>query len=246
MIKVHAVVDIGCVREKNDDRALVGGTVLGEGARSAEFEDGVLICVADGVGGSGGGGLAAEAALKALGSAPLPAGRREIEALLQSANDAVLALQRSAAALSQAATTVAGVVLRDEGCMVFHAGDSRVYRMRRSRLSCLTVDDSLVLRLAPGGLMPRDAAASPRGGITRWVGRSEGFEAEIAEETGGFYQGDVLLLCSDGLYAELKEPLLEKALAEERDGEALCRGLVDRARALGGRDNITAIVAVKE
>lgn len=128
---------------------------------------------------------------------------------------------------------------------VAHVGDSRCYLWRRGRLEQVTQDHSLVgeqVRL--GRMSVEEAERSPyRHVITRAVGTEPEVVADYQRLP--MEQGDVLLLCTDGLTRELHDADIAEVVAEAEDGgdlDAACRELIERANAAGGRDNVTCVL----
>jgi serine/threonine protein phosphatase PrpC len=125
---------------------------------------------------------------------------------------------------------------------VAHLGDSRAYLCSKGRLSRLTRDHNVAEMLVQlGQITPEEARRHPgRGTLSRYVG----MEGEAAPEAQSFplLDGDRLLLCSDGLYAQLDPAEMLRVLEAEPDAAAAARGLVEAANAAGGKDNETALV----
>lgn len=125
--------------------------------------------------------------------------------------------------------------------LVVNIGDSRLYRLRGDRLEQVTVDHSVVQEMVDAGRLPRaDMASFPgRNVITRAVGE---------ERSAADYwllpviTGERLLLCSDGLSAELSDEALRAGLSLGGAPAQTARALVAQAVSAGGRDNITAVV----
>jgi protein phosphatase len=143
-------------------------------------------------------------------------------------------------------TTFAGLFLLSRCAVIAHVGDSRVYRLREGALTLLTHDHSLANHLvASGYLRPEDVAAYPRRNvITRAVGTHEAVEvdARIVDVRAG----DVFLLCSDGLHAELDDVEIAAVLRQRpRPADAAAR-LIALANEEGGSDNVTAVVVLLE
>lgn len=137
-------------------------------------------------------------------------------------------------------TTVVGYWLLPGGnrLVAFHAGDSRLYRLRDGELRTLTRDHSLYqVWLDAGGR----GAAPQRNIIVRALGTGEEVEPEVTLHT--LLPDDVLLLCSDGLNGMLPDEGIARVLEKEADPERACAALIDAANAAGGHDNITVVVA---
>jgi protein phosphatase len=125
---------------------------------------------------------------------------------------------------------------------IANVGDSRCYVMRHARLRQLTIDHSFVQELVAEGAINRDEARThPRRNI---VTRALGIEPSVRVDswTMPIFQGDRLLLCSDGLVDEITDDHISDLLIEHTDPGAAAQALVDAANASGGRDNVTVVV----
>jgi protein phosphatase len=140
-------------------------------------------------------------------------------------------------------TTLVAVAIGGDRALVGHVGDSRCYLYRRGELSRLTHDHSLVDEQVRLGQLTQDEADhSPlRNVITRAIGTQTSVSADIAELA--LEPDDILLLCSDGLTKELSDDRIEAMLADDGDLDGLCGRLIDAAKAAGGHDNVTAVLA---
>jgi protein phosphatase len=125
---------------------------------------------------------------------------------------------------------------------VAHVGDSRLYRLRDGRFERLTDDHSLVEELVrQGRLTPQEADEHPqRSIITRALGPDAGVEPD--SRTWPARDGDVYLLCSDGLTSMVPEARVAEILQGSAELDAVGRALVDAANEAGGRDNITVVL----
>ena len=111
-------------------------------------------------------------------------------------------------------TTVSALVILPQGALVAHVGDSRIYRLRGSRLEQLTFDHSLVWELQAAGQIPAEDVPNyiPKNIITRSLGPNP--EAQVDLE--GFFPvepGDTFLLCSDGLSGQVPDDEIGQVLA---------------------------------
>jgi protein phosphatase len=208
--------DTGRVRDGNEDRYLV------------REERGItLLAVADGVGGSSGGEIAADAAMVELGARffEVLARRATSDALSEALRDANAAVLRAAGASGHrdAATTIVAAAVRPDEAIVANLGDSRAYLIRDGVCRQLTQDHSGEMEHA----------------ITRFAGDPRGVQPDIFVET--LRAGDRLLLCSDGLTRHVT-PLEIATAASGEDVRAAANTLVDLANARGGQDNITVLL----
>ena len=202
-------------RECNEDAF---GYWQGEGSLVA------VLC--DGAGGHGGGQSASRAAVTHVLEAF--ALRSEVNsvalrALVEGANEAVVARQVAGTATGDMRTTIVVVLvdLRNGAALWAHAGDSRLYRWRGTRLLERTRDQSLEQRLREAGLRATAAAA---GQLTSALGSRDGIDIEVLEKPEMLGSGDALLLCSDGLWSAVDDA----AMARSRMGCSGVQAWLDR------------------
>ncbi len=124
-----------------------------------------------------------------------------------------------------------------------HVGDSRGYLLRGAELRQLTRDHTMVQRLVDDGIIPPEAAANhPNSNvISRSLGGREDVEVELIAEPVALQGGDTFLLCSDGLYGPVSDPVIARLMADLEPSEASSQA-IDRANEGGGSDNITVVV----
>lgn len=256
----------GRVRETNQDHFCLGaqvaqGTLVLELDTAAQdfTQHGLLLAVADGMGGYLGGEIASQTALQALARAyyatPLPAGISGLaEYLQQCFTDALAQLAarlRDDPALAQAGTTLAGIALAapDRLC-VFHAGDSRVLRFAGGAsgyMRQLTADHTPIGQAVfSGELGEAEAAAHPLNGqLTRSLGLVGHTELQL-DCSHTWAAGDVFVLCTDGFHGTgrgLARAMLQDALRHSDAPETLAPELVGRAVETDGADNATVVIA---
>jgi serine/threonine protein phosphatase PrpC len=125
---------------------------------------------------------------------------------------------------------------------IAHVGDSRAYRLRGGEFQQLTDDHSLVAQQVREGRMTEaEAEASPlKNVLMRALGVDSSVEVEVDEEMA--LEGDIYLLCSDGLTRELSDAQIAGVLGEAPDSQRAADLLIDLANQAGGGDNITAVV----
>jgi protein phosphatase len=140
-------------------------------------------------------------------------------------------------------TTVTAAYVGDDAVVVAHVGDSRCYLLRDGDLIRLTRDHSLVDELIRRGKLTEEQAEShpQRSVITRALGPEPTVEVDV--EAFPARDGDVFLLCSDGLTSMVHDPKLKPLLTDgERTLEQTGRALIAAANEAGGRDNITVVL----
>ena len=234
--------DRGKRRRRNEDRTLACVT---NGLASASPV--CLLAVADGMGGTPGGALASELAVKTLEAGFHPAIDRDpvtsLRTLFQEANAEIHSLAGSDPAYEGMGSTLVAVLVAKGRLWVANVGDSRAYLVRDGAIQQLTEDHSWVGEQVKAGQMSRaEAAKSPRRNI---ITRSLGTAEDVEVDTFGFGElqgGDVLVLCSDGLHGTVASADIAAVATAFPPQEAADR-LVEQANQWGGPDNIAVVVA---
>jgi protein phosphatase len=245
--------DRGRKRPNNeDDLALVDLTAgkpyePAEGERILVGECGLLLAVCDGVGGRKAGEIASALALESLA--------REVQALLcacprnelfqqavENVNQRVWREAELDPSLKGMGTTLTASVLCQGTAFLAHVGDSRAYFLRDGRIRQVTRDQSFLGALVESGTLTQEQAAhSPyRNVLLQAIGRKA--DVEVALDGVDLLTGDVLLLCTDGLWEKV-EPTEMAGFLQDGDLRRACERLVDLANERGGEDNITVLVA---
>jgi serine/threonine protein phosphatase PrpC len=203
-----------------------------------------LFAVADGMGGAQAGEVASKLAASALESDGDHAlrGLERVAALIQEANRRVYERATHDPTASGMGTTMTVALVERDTVTIGHVGDSRAYLVRDGRMEQLTDDHSLVNELLKSGkLSPEEAEAHPqRSVITRAVGTDP--DVDVDAFTIEAHDGDVFLLCSDGLTDMVEdEDILELVDKHRDDLDRAVKSLVAAANRGGGEDNITAV-----
>jgi serine/threonine protein phosphatase PrpC len=247
---------IGHVREHNEDRfgwvALDGEPpyvtpaeehAIGESTASSGI--GFVFAVADGLGGYGGGdiaaGMAVDASLAQAQRALAGGGRVSgtLRDAFNRANGAILDAALSGRGGRKMQSTLSALAITPGEAHLGHVGDSRVYRRREGELELLTTDHSQVMELLRMHIIsPEQAIDHPaRYALTRSVGNDITVRTDIRSES--LDADDAFLLCSDGLWSNVTSSEISKAM--DRSPAEACRLLVDLALGRGGDDNATAM-----
>jgi protein phosphatase len=228
VVEVARASDTGLVRGHNEDRLL---------ARAP------LLAVADGMGGAKAGEVAAAIAVERLEAAGAKTPPEELRRLVEEANREIREMAGRNPDQAGMGTTLTAALVRGSHADLVHVGDSRAYLFRGGALTRLTEDHSLVNELVrKGEIAPEDADSHPhRNVITRALGAEpivlvDEIEVALAD-------GDVLLLCTDGLTAYVSDGAVRDALAGAATLDAAAAALVGLANGAGGADNTTVVLA---
>ena len=215
------------------------------GNEDAFYARAPLFAVADGMGGAQAGEVASHLAVEVLEQG-LPVGDGSVEerlrARVREANARIMQSAQADDARAGMGTTLTVAYVGEDDLTVAHVGDSRLYRLRDGTFERLTDDHSLVEELVrQGKLTPEEADEHPqRSIITRALGAEEGVEADSTTWAGR--DGDVYLICSDGLTSMIPEAHVAQIVAEAPSLSSAGRMLIDAANDAGGRDNITVVL----
>jgi protein phosphatase len=234
LILVTAVgrTDPGLKREHNEDSYAI-------------LEDHHLFVIADGMGKHAAGEVASRLCVDAIAEAfrsssfgprrdpPLPRRAARLRGAICIANQRVYLESQENDAYAGMGTTVVGAYFsqNNQRAYIAHVGDSRCYRLRGGELTQLTVDHTL----GNAGITGRTA-----GILSRAIGIEPDVDVDVAFEAP--LPGDVYLLCSDGLSRSIDDFELLASLTGTSDLDRASADLIERAKAAGGRDNITAIL----
>jgi serine/threonine protein phosphatase PrpC len=220
--------DIGRERSTNQDRLLATAP---------------LFAVADGMGGHAGGAIAAAIAVSTFEErASLCNEMSPVEALKSLITEANRRIRERAAAepgYEGMGTTIISALVHDDAVTTAHVGDSRAYRVRGAAIERLTDDHSMVEELLKlGALTEEEAEHHPqRSIVTRSLGTREAVKPDITTHVAR--DGDVYLLCSDGLTKMLSETEIGATLAKAPSLDEAGERLIKAANERGGKDNIT-------
>ncbi len=244
----HAISDVGRKRSANEDSYLADGKLL-------------LFVVADGMGGHAAGEVASRIAVESIEDfitftnndkeitwpfefdETLTMAGNRLKSAIQTAHAKVLEATSQKKEFQGMATTVVAVLVEDDKAQVAHVGDSRAYMVREDKLIQLTSDHSWVNeQLRTGAITSQQARNHPyRNIVTRALGGPNPVDVDISEET--LKNGDIILLCSDGLNTMVTdEQILDILTRNREDLEKACQELISTANQNGGEDNVTAVL----
>ena len=203
-----------------------------------------MFAVADGMGGAKAGEVASALAVEAVrnaGDSDEPV-EEQLAAIVRTANRRIYDLAVADESRRGMGTTLTLVKVHDGEISIAHVGDSRAYRMRDSELSQVTRDHSLVAELERSGQITAEAAEHhpQRSIITRALGPEPDVEVDTYTLSGR--DGDLFLICSDGLTSMISDAEVTSILRSAASLDEAAEALVLAANQSGGKDNITVIL----
>lgn len=242
-VEAASLTDVGLQRDNNEDSYLYW-----EPEQEDEFlRKGRLAIVADGMGGYEGGQEASRLAVETVrhvydhefNGNPQSA----LSTGLQKAHDAIQRYALEHPEFSGMGTTCTALAIVDHQLFFAHVGDSRLYLAHGETLQRLTRDHSYVGRLVETGIVSsEDAESHPQRHIlTAALGSGREIIPDAPVHPTSLQEGDLLILCTDGLWSVVSERQLSQIAHANPPAEA-CRKLVCAALELGAPDNVTVII----
>jgi len=269
LVELHAKSDVGRVRRGNEDNFLLlelasaktwsgsDGPENPEDMRKFTLGDkGLVLVVSDGMGGALAGDVASRMAIEAvrgvlMGTNTEGAGCEPDSSLVDCLKHATMQANRSIhyksledSRCSGMGATLTGAAVKGDKLDLVQVGDSRAYVMRGQQIRLATKDQSLVQQLVDVGQISEEEAETHM--FRNVILQALGAQTELAPATARIQirQGDMLLLCSDGLSGKLRNEEIRQIVSDSIDDlGAACKGLVDEANNRGGEDNITVVLA---
>lgn len=234
----------GKLRHNNEDAM---GAFVPSSPQEALFR-GWMFAVADGAGGLGLGDFASTRAIEIVTAgfarAPREASLTSLLPRLIEQTNAALREEASQPRHSSnpMATTLVLCALRHNYAVISHVGDSRCYRLRDGLAVAVTYDHTLVSEQHRLGLISEEEAthSAVRHLLTRSLGPEQSISAET--KTLPLVGGDLLVLCSDGLYGSMYDEDIARIALQKRNAQAIAEELVGYAVEVDGSDNATAQV----
>ena len=252
---IACLTDTGHVGKSNKDAFIVMDLTEAESIGSAGElitrpigEQGLLLAVADGIGGTPAGGIASRMATEQLARTLVAAPEKKpvsewLRKGIKAANHAIRNASQANSEYQGMGATITAAIISDGQVVVGQVGDSRAYLIREGQINQVTKDHSLVPIMLDAGQITEEKAAHFR--FRKEKLQALGAEDEVEPDIScvRLARGDHLLLCSDGLCNKVGNvEMYELVLASESLSDA-CEWLVGLANARGGEDNITLVVA---
>lgn len=259
LIRAFAYTDVGEVRSDNEDSFVIAN--LTEQVRivssgKLEFASGrygSFFAVADGMGGAAAGETASRTGVDVVYKEVQHMIRetrkpddQDLEEILidaiAGANSRVYRLARENEHMQGMGTTLTAVLELNGRLTIAQIGDTRAYLFRDGQLRQLTRDQSLVAQKVMAGIITEEMARRDpeRNILLQALGVRP--EVEIAFQSAALRPGDVLLLCSDGLHAQMSSSEIYEVVVKSASPYNACADLIDLANQRGGPDNITALL----
>lgn len=243
-MQIFFKTDVGVVRTSNQDACRYGF-----------FPDGsVWAVVCDGMGGANGGSIASDRAVEEVSRClqenykPEMSEDEVVEMMntaVTSANSKVFSMSCESELLRGMGTTIELAVVKNGVVHIAHAGDSRVYIVYNDRIQQLTTDHSLVQEMVERGeITQEEARIHPnKNYITRALGVEDYLKIDNISTI--FTQGNILLMCTDGLTNYFDSGELLNIIGQTPANE-LANSLVSKAIERGGNDNVTVALIVAD
>lgn len=241
-VQASVLTDVGARRKSNEDC----GRVVYPPDSEQLARKGILVIVADGMGGHEGGEVASELAVRMV-SEGYAAAETDPEAALvqafQAANGEIFHLARRHRQLAGMGTTCTAVAVVNGMAYSAHVGDSRAYLVRGDRIYRMTEDHSATMALVREGLLTMQEARDhdQRNVILRAMGTRPELEVATWDAPFALRPGDRLVLCSDGLHDSLTDPEIGAIAGSSEPSEA-CSRMLQLALERLCKDNVTVAV----
>jgi len=239
-LEIAGVTDVGATRDHNEDCIAWRG------------ELGVVV-LADGMGGHNAGEVASDIAVKSIiadfeqNVSQRSQGSDQAVAVsmnaINRANEAILHAAQQDSVYAGMGTTIVTAVFQDGMVTISHVGDSRLYRFRDNALQQQTVDHSLVQEMVQNGYLTAEEASlsANKNMITRALGIDRDVEIDVQQHH--IKQGDIYLICSDGLSDLVPQVELQSLLNQGQENlPQMGKELIAVANRNGGLDNISVVL----
>ncbi|HEX5152620.1 MAG TPA: Stp1/IreP family PP2C-type Ser/Thr phosphatase [Parafilimonas sp.] len=237
----------GNVRTNNEDAAVI----CYPHAEGLFAEKGLLLLVADGMGGHNSGEVASALAIHNFKEAYFEhTGNilKSLKSAAQKANKVVFDTAQTNAAYNGMGTTLTAIAVANNSLYLAQVGDSRAYVFTKNAFKQLSKDQTLVQQLVDAGTITAESAAThPQKNILlNALGTKADMEASMLKLDESLDDNNLLLLCSDGLYDMVSEAEMLAAIEQTSDMDEILNLLITKALANGGSDNITILIAAKK
>lgn len=238
MVQIGFKCNKGVVRKNNEDACFV-------------IPSHDVYIVADGVGGNNSGEVASRTAVSGIAEVINESGLCEystpeeifgfLDDTIADVNSRIYHMGIENESNRGMATTLVMAYIRNEEGYIANIGDSRAYLFRQGDLNRITIDHTYVNELISKGVITEEEAEhhKQKNVITKALGAEQNVAPDFYKIS--LAKGDILMLCSDGLYGEVDNGKIVEILSKGISMNDACSELVDEAIKAGGRDNITVV-----
>jgi len=240
-MEIVSKTDVGLKRKHNEDSLAV-------------FQEKGLVLLADGMGGYNAGEVASQLVIDTVAAELLTVlektdgliSKDEVVSAVEISNLAIFNAVEQNAELNGMGTTLVLAVFQGKQATFAHVGDSRLYRFREGEFEQLTSDHSMLQELLDKGMFKTEEEAIDAGVsssvLTRGLGVEYDVDVDFREEA--LQDGDIYLLCSDGLSGMIPDEAIQSVLGSLTDDLPGAADLLTKlALENGGKDNISLILA---
>lgn len=239
-MKSYSLTDKGMIRDTNQDYIYASEKKVGK------LDN--LFIVADGMGGHNAGDFASKYTVSEMVDYIVSTEEREpvkvLGAAIERANTGLMKEAKAKPQYSGMGTTVVATTIYDNIMYVANVGDSRLYLMSADseNIKQITKDHSLVQEMVRMGEMEAAEAKNhpDKNIITRAVGAFDELEIDFFEQP--LHEGDVIIMCTDGLTNMVDDETIREILAADIDVVDKVQQLVKESNKNGGKDNVSVIV----
>ncbi len=236
-MRFYASSQIGIGKSENEDRMILGQSVIAGGSFITDVEKGI-VAVADGVGGNNAGAVASHFVATRLSNA-----KPVSFELLSQINTDLIGLSQANPQYNNMATTVSGVCFVEDKAQIFHIGNTRVYALQGGKyLKQLTTDDTTLNYLITSGQLSPEEAESfdKKNEIIACFGG--GTAALFKAKVSAIVISSPILITSDGIHDYLSTDELEDTIDDYGISLQACEKLIELARQNGSKDDASVIM----
>lgn len=247
-INYSVKVDIG-QKETNDDRVLISDKIVNISIDTGTMESPGVAVVCDGCGGYAGGDIAAQTVLETIKDENVDEllDVNYLAYVLKKCKEKVFIKKEEMPQFTAMCTTIAGCIFGEDKTVIFHSGDSRVYRFDGTYIAQMTIDHSAVQGMVEMGEITEDEAMiNPRRNvITRCIG-IDCLPPDIYVSNCPISPGEMYIICSDGLWECMRNEQIVEILSRDTSLEDKARDMVETALANGSDDNISICICARD
>ncbi len=228
-LDISAFTHVGTERPTNQDHILVNTHLLNDGEIHLLNQNDCCCFVADGVGGNQAGEFASHFILEKIKSVS-PSDFPELDQLVSIFNHQLIQETTSNNLLKGSATTLTGLIANEHYAKIIHAGDSQMWLLRNDMFFQLTHDQ----------VLNEAVENSP---ITSYLGGyDDQLKFDLDSPINELLVGDVLLICSDGLFKSLNYKMLKSILKADKDLATKAKKILENCLQIGAVDNVSVIL----